>query len=171
MQDLFDRLRELGKKPMFLKAAAAAGVILILIILLADMSDGNDKTEIRSDNAISFESADIYASGMEERLCTMLSEIEGVGKAKVMLTITSTEEYVFAETQKTSSSQSENSYVIIDNGSKKEALLEKINNPAISGVLIICEGGDDPRVCEKVYIAVSTALNVPTNKIYVAEMK
>ena len=124
---------------------------MIVIILISDISGGDDSSEKRPTDKISFESADIYAAGTEERLCAMLSEIEGVGKAKVM--------------------QSENSYVIIDNGSQKEALLKKINNPAVSGVLVVCEGGDDPKVCEKVYIAVSTALNIPTNKIYVAEMK
>ncbi len=171
MQEIIYKLKELAKKPVFLKAAAAIGIIMMAVILISDISGEDDPEEKRPNDEISFESADIYAAGTEERLCTMLSEIEGVGKAKVMLTITSTEEYVYAETQKKSSSQSENSYVMIDNGSQKEALLKKINNPAISGVLIVCEGGDDPKVCEKVYIAVSTALNIPTNKIYVAEMK
>ena len=172
MQELFDKIKEFAKKPLFLKAAAALGVLMIVIILFSDGSDKNEKSrEEASEKGISFESADIYAAEMEDRLCGILTEIEGVGRAKVMLTITSTEEYVYAETQKTGSSQSENSYVIIDKGSQKEALLKKINNPAISGVLIVCEGGDDPRVCEKIYLAVSTALNIPTNKIYVAEMK
>ena len=72
---------------------------------------------------------------------------------------------------KNGASQTENGYVIIDKGSEKEALVKKINNPSISGVVIVCEGGDDPKVCEKLYKAVSTALNIPTSKIYVAEMK
>lgn len=170
MQDLFDKIRELSKKPLFLKISVATGIIMIIVILFSDLP-GNKEQETRTENEISFENADIYASGTEEKLCGMLSEIEGVGKAKVMLTITSTEEYVYAETQKTGDSRSENDYVVIDKGSQKEALLKKINNPAISGVLVICEGGDDPKVCEQVYLAVSTALNIPTNKIYVAEMK
>ena len=100
-----------------------------------------------------------------------LETIEGVGKANVMLTLTSTEEYVYAETIKQGSDKSENDYVIIDKGSQKEALLKKINNPVISGVVIVCEGGDDPRICERIYKAVSTALDISTGKIYVAEMK
>ncbi len=171
MQELADRIRELVKKPLFLKASALLGVIMIVIILISDIPDKDKTVKERPANEISFESADIYAAGTEERICSMISDIEGVGKARVMLTITSTEEYVYAEIQKAGSSQSENSYMIIDNGQQKEALLKKINNPAISGVLVVCEGGDDPRVCEQVYIAVSTALNIPTNKIYVAEMK
>lgn len=173
MQELLEKLKEIAQKPLFLKAMTALGILMIIIILISDLSGKEEKSreDYSGGEKINFTGADIYAADMEDRLCGILSKIEGVGKAEVMLTITSTEEYVYAETQKTGASQSENSYVIIDKGSQKEALLKKINNPGISGVVVVCEGGDDPRVCEKIYIAVSTALNIPTNKIYVAEMK
>lgn len=172
MQEMINKFKKLTKKPFFLKAAAAVGMLMIILILVSDLS-GNDEKE-RSDidvKGISFTEADLYAEETEKRLCEVLSEIEGVGKATVMLTINSTEEYVYAESIKSGTSQTENNYVIIDKGSQKEALVKKINNPAISGVVIVCEGGDDPRVCERVYNAVSTALDISTNKIYVAEMK
>lgn len=167
-----DKLKELMKKPLFLKAAVAVGAIMIVIILFTDFSD--DKTKKRSDEEsgkIGFASAELYEDETESRLKAIITEIEGVGKAEVLLTINSTEEYVYAETVKNGASQTENGYVIIDKGSEKEALLKKINNPSISGVVIVCEGGDDPKVCERLYKAVSTALNIPTSKIYVAEMK
>lgn len=172
MQEIVGKIKELAKKPAFLKAAVGAGLLAMILILVSDFTGGEEQK--RSDtgvNGISFTSAELYAGETEARLCETLTEIEGVGKAKVMLTITSTEEYVYAESVKSGVSQTENSYVIIDKGSQKEALVKKINNPAISGVVIVCEGGDDPKVCEKIYSAVSTALNIPTNKIYVAEMK
>lgn len=77
----------------------------------------------------------------------------------------------FAEEYKNTSGGSESEIVIIDNGSQKEALLKKINVPEVSGIVIVCEGGDDPKICEKVYKAVSTALKIPSSRIYVAEMK
>ncbi|MCH5350175.1 MAG: hypothetical protein J1E40_12680 [Oscillospiraceae bacterium] len=171
MREILDKLSELIKKPMFLKAAMAVGVLMIIIILISDLSGDEKKEVTRTDNEIGFASSELYANATQERLRVILTEIEGVGKAEVMLTITSTEEYVYAETIKRGASQAENGYVIIDKGSQKEALVKKINNPAISGVVIVCEGGDDPRVCEKVYKAVATALDISTSKIYVAEMK
>lgn len=172
MTDMINKIKELAKKPFFLKAAVAAGLLMIILILVSDFKGEEEKERADADvNVLSFTSAELYADETEKRLCETLTEIEGVGKAKVMLTITSTEEYVYAESVKSGASQTENSYVIIDKGSQKEALVKKINNPAISGVLIVCEGGDDPKVCERIYNAVSTALNIPTNKIYVAEMK
>ena len=172
MTDIINKIKELAKKPFFLKAAVAAGLLMIILILVSDFKGEEEKERSDADvNVLSFTSAELYADETEKRLCETLTEIEGVGKAKVMLTITSTEEYVYAESVKSGASQTENSYVIIDKGSQKEALVKKINNPAISGVVIVCEGGDDPKVCERIYNAVSTALNIPTNKIYVAEMK
>ncbi|MCM1328570.1 MAG: hypothetical protein NC253_03940 [Ruminococcus sp.] len=173
MQEIIGKIKELAKKPAFLKAAVGAGILAMILILVSDFNGGEEEQK-RSDvgvTGISFTSAELYAGETEKRLCETLTEIEGVGKAKVMLTITSTEEYVYAESVKSGDSRTENSYVIIDKGSQKEALVKKINNPAISGVVIVCEGGDDPKVCERIYNAVSTALNIPTNKIYVAEMK
>lgn len=171
MTNRIDKLKEFLKKPAFLKAAMAAGALMIILILVSDISDNKSKKNIRTDSELGFTSSEIFAEETESRLREILAEIEGVGRADVMLTITSTEEYVYAETIKQGTSQTENGYVIIDNGSQKEALVKKINNPAISGAVIVCEGGDDPRVCEKIYKAVSTALNIPTSKIYVAEMK
>lgn len=167
-----DKLKELMKKPLFLKAAVAVGAVMIIIILFTDISDDNAKKRSNEEKCqIGFASAELYEDETESRLKAILNEIEGVGKAEVLLTINSTEEYVYAETVKNGASQTENGYVIIDKGSEKEALVKKINNPSISGVVIVCEGGDDPKVCERLYKAVSTALNIPTSKIYVAEMK
>ena len=171
MTDMISKIKELAKKPFFLKAAVAAGLLMIILILVSDFKGEEKESPDKVVKDINFTAAELYADETEKRLCETLTEIEGVGKAKVMLTVTSTEEYVYAESVKSGASQTENSYVIIDKGSQKEALVKKINNPAISGVVIVCEGGDDPKVCERIYNAVSTALNIPTNKIYVAEMK
>lgn len=171
MQELIEKLKELSKKPLFLKCAIAAGAVMIVIIAFSDFSGDEKKRSDEDVEVMTFTSSEIYAKETETRLKELLTDIEGVGRANVMLTITSTEEYVYAETVKSGDARTENGYVIIDNGSRKEALVKRVNNPAISGVVIVCEGGDDPRVCERIYNAASTALNIPTNKIYVAEMK
>lgn len=168
--DILNRLRELSKKPVFLKCAVGLGVLMIILIVISDKPDEPDYYNTGSDE-INFVTSEVYADDTESQLRKILMTVEGVGKAEVMLTINSTEEYVYAEAVKQGSDRHENSFVIIDNGTQKEALVRKINNPAISGVVIVCEGGDDPRICEKIYRAVSTALDISTSKIYVTEMK
>lgn len=171
MNDFTEKLKELTKKPIFLKAAVAAGILAIVLILLSDMSDGKKPKQEASDVSVDFAYTDLYSENLNAELSELLASIEGVGKARVMITVSSTEEYVYAEELKRGTSQAEKSFVIIDNGFQEEALVKKINNPQISGVVIVCEGGDDPRVCEKIYKAVSTVLDIPTSKIYAAEMK
>lgn len=172
MNDFTEKLKELSKKPIFLKASVAAGILAIVLILLSDMSDsGKKQKQEASDVSVDFAYSDLYSENLNAELSELLASIEGVGKARVMITVSSTEEYVYAEELRRGTSQAEKSFVIIDNGSQEEALVKKINNPQISGVVIVCEGGDDPRVCEKIYKAVSTVLDIPTSKIYAAEMK
>ena len=171
INEMLVKVKHLARTPNFLKCSIVVGVIVMLLILISDLSESDTSRADVSNNTINFEASDIYSEDIEKQLCSILETIEGVGKADIMLTLTSTEEYVYAETMKQGSSQSENDYIIIDKGSQKEALIKKINNPAISGVVIVCEGGDDPRICERIYKAVSTALDISTAKIYVAEMK
>ncbi len=171
MNELIGKIKELSKKPFFLKAAAAAGILAIVLILLSDSSGGSGKKQDTAEVSVDFAYADLYTRELNEKLGGILESIEGVGKAQVMVSVSSTEEYVYAEEIKKGTSQAQKTHVIIDNGSQKEALVEKVNNPRISGVVIVCEGGDDPRVCERIYKAVSTALDIPTSKIYTAEMK
>ena len=168
--EIISKIKEFSSKPIYPKIMIALGIILMIIIVFSDFS-GKDNTENIGEIDVDFQTSDTYAEYAEKSLTEVLSSIEGVGKTKVLVNIASTEEYIFAEEYKNTSGGSESERVIIDNGSQKEALLKKINVPEVSGIVIVCEGGDDPKICEKVYKAVSTALKIPSSRIYVAEMK
>ena len=64
-----------------------------------------------------------------------------------------------------------NEIVITDNDGKKEALVRKIIKPQICGVVIVCEGGGDIKVNERVLKAVSTVLGISSSKICVEGRK
>ena len=57
-----------------------------------------------------------------------------------------------------------------DNG-KKEALVKKTLEPKISGAVVVCEGGDNIQISEKVIRAVSTALGISSSKVCVEDKK
>ena len=109
----------------------------------------------------------------------VLSQVRGVGECKVMVTVEGTTEYVYAEnlTKSTdnngdrTSDRYENEIVITDNDGKKEALVRKIIKPQICGVVIVCEGGGDIKVNERVLKAVSTVLGISSSKICVEGRK
>lgn len=168
--EILRSLKNISKNPIFPKILIAAGLIVMIMIVFSDFSgDKEKKSSVNADADL--QTSNTYIECTQNRLSEILMSIEGVGKAKVLVNLSSTEEYVYAEEYKQGSSSTENEIVIIDSGSKKEALLKKIKVPEISGILIVCEGGDDPKVCEKIYKAVSTALKIPSSRVYVAEMK
>ena len=110
---------------------------------------------------------------MEIQLKRILERIDGVGKSEIMVTVGATEEYVYAQEGKTQTGEKntseESQYVIIGSGGGKQALLKKIVSPEISGVVIICEGGDSSIVKERVYNAVSAVFNIPSQRIFVTK--
>jgi stage III sporulation protein AG len=105
MQELIDKTKELLKKKTVLTAAVIVGIVGMILILVSDSGSGKSETTASAKQDISFETAETYSVQMEEKLKDILSSIDGVGKADVLITITSTEEYVYAETKK------QNSYV------------------------------------------------------------
>lgn len=153
------------------------GIVGILLIMLSEImpGGGNDNTESTISNDIVSEDTHEYKKQIESELSSILGEIKGVGELEVMVTIEGTTEYVYAEeldtdTDKDGEKTSEkykNKIVMSEQNGKKEALVKKIIKPQISGVIIVCRGGGDLNIKERVIKAAATALNLPSNKICV----
>lgn len=151
-----------------------AGMFMILFSEFSGKAEDKEKKTSDSDMSVSD-----YAADMEKQLENILRKIEGVGKVSVMLTVDGTEEYIYVREEKESilqdndskSSETENKYILVQNDGNKEALVKKVINPEISGVVVVCEGGKTSSVREKVYNAVSVSLGIPSNRIYVDSLK
>ena len=72
-----------------------------------------------------------------------------------MITAAGSGEYIYAKDEKvdtdSESVSKDEKYVIIGGNGQKQALVRKIGNPEISGVVVVCEGGESSVVKEKVY--------------------
>lgn len=116
--------------------------------------------------------AEDYRTALETELTAMLTAIEGVGDVQVLVTLAGSEEYCYAKaddrTVTDTQTRSSVSYVTV--GGSREALLETVAHPAITGVVVVCEGGGSPAVQESVIRAASVACGLPTNRIYVARL-
>ena len=80
----------------------------------------------------------------------MLSRIEGVGSVNVLLTIENSVEGVY-----------------LDNNSTKTKEIE----PVIRGVVVACEGGDDPIISARALDAVTKALNISSSKVCITKLQ
>ncbi len=166
----------------------AAGILGMLLILLSNFQDDTASEEENADEEISSQtiySEEDYKTSLETQLTQIISQISGAGEVSVMITLDCTAEDVYAadksldgqaqesaEDSAASSTQQEYSedstYVIVEDedGNEHTVLLKQIM-PKVSGVLVVCSGGDDSVVKEKVTNAVSSVLGVSRGKVYV----
>ena len=176
-----EKIKMFKKLPAKTKAVIAVGLAGIMLIFLSEMLPGKSKAESTEATvkSASDNETDSYKKQIEKELKSVLSQIKGVGECEVMVTVEGTTEYVYAEnlTKSTdnngdrTSDRYENEIVITDNDGKKEALVKKVIKPQICGVVIVCEGGGDIKINERVLKAVSTALGISSSKICVEGKK
>lgn len=172
-----------GKKgTSILMAAGLIGIALILLSSFWPSSAG--KSSKSASSAIT--SAE-YAAQLGNQLENIVGKIDGVGKVQVLVTVDSGVQYVYEQNQKSSNDKSatsqtdgstqtqenndtEQNPVIVDNASGGQSPLVRTElQPAVKGVVVVCDGGDNPTVKESVTDAIMTALDLPSTRISVSK--
>lgn len=149
-----------------------AGVLLLVLALPVSgpkeqETEGTKKeTEVEED----------YASQAEEKLERILTQMEGAGKVKVMITLSSSSEKVVEKDEETSQDESQNSTsettVYEETADRGQTpYVAKELTPAVGGVVVLCEGGDEPVVVQQITEAVEALFPVESHKIKVVKMK
>lgn len=132
--------RKLFRKPWILLAGVLGVVLLLAGTLSAKRQDSATGTAKESES-------DAYRHALENQIAAALSEVEGVGKTRVLLTLESGEQLLY-------------------DGSKKVGSVP----PRVLGAVVICEGGGADRVKREVTDLVSALCRLPANRIHVAKM-
>lgn len=130
-----------------------------------------------------------YEEILENRLENSLSLIEGVGKVKVMLTISNGKEIMVAKNSTSDESKTKESdagggsrelsskkidekTIIISSANEGErALVLKELEPKIEGIIVIAEGGNDIIIKDALTKSIQSVLNVEAHKISILKMK
>ena len=106
-----------------------------------------------------------YSKETEQKLTDIVSSISGVGECKVMITFETGSENVYATDSETKSDDNsvddKSEYVLYNSSNGEKALLIKEKYPAVGGVSIVCDGGDDETVREA----------ISTNRVSVSKIK
>lgn len=137
--------------------------ILLIVAVLFFTFTGTNKKDVKVENVD-------YVSRLENRLETVLSNVEGAGKVKVVITLESGMETVLA--YKTITTETEKGVEIeqtpiLVNG-KTVTLMEKY--PKINGVLIVVEG-NSIAVKSRIQQATTSLLDVNLSQIEILTMK
>ncbi len=143
-----------------------------IVFLLFPTSTSN---EINSKSSSSVEE-EFAVSELEERLENILSQIDGAGQVKVMLTVKSGMKRVFAQDGRVEQDnellQKESETVVISSGAgTQEAVLMQRIYPEFQGVLIVAEGGGDPFVKLSLTEAMTALTGLGADKISVCKGK
>ena len=133
-------LNELLGDKRVVKIAVIIGVAAILLILLTTVVD------LSPDKSAAV--AEQYAERTEHRLLDIVTQIEGVGKAQIFLTMDNGGENVY-----------------LKNTDTKTVSIE----PKVRGVVVVCDGGDDPIVTSRVMDAVTKVLNIRSDKVCITK--
>ena len=172
LQQLADRFRQ---SPNRLKIAVVLGAAGMLMIMLSELvPESKDKPEKAMSQTETTDSDD-FRKRTERELKDLLEQIEGVGECEVMISLESSTEYIYAEnisrfTEDNADRRSEKldeDIVITENSGTRQPLIRKVIDPQIGGVVIVCEGGGDISINERVQKAVSTALNISSTRVCV----
>ena len=180
-----ERIRSRLGKEARMKLILIIGAAAVLLILLSEALPACGTAD--STGGAEGLTAEEYAQALEKRLTGLISSIDGAGETVVMVTLKNGTEYVYASENKVSSDVSEsvtagggqsadsredsqNSYIIIDSGDGEQALIRTELLPTVSGVIVVCEGADDPNVAAVIAEAVAVALDISPKRVYVTRL-
>jgi stage III sporulation protein AG len=163
------------KRTQLIFVLGAVGILLILFSeFLPNKSDtaADDESGV---SGISFDETQAYKESVETQLAEIISQIKGAGTVNVMVTISGTREYVYAEQSDTSrvsgqdeqSEQQKSEIVLAEDGSDEQPIVKKIIAPEICGAVVVCEGAANPQTKENILNAVTSVLGLSSSRVSV----
>lgn len=154
----------------------AAGIVGILLILLAEYWP--KQTAASSAKT----TAEAFVAQTESKLAEVIGNIEGAGECRIMVTLENGVEYVYASQEKINTDRvedtsklsqrddKEKSIIVVDTQDGRQGLLVTEIQPTVKGVVVVCQGGDQPLVQQRVIDAVTTALNIASTRVCVTKL-
>lgn len=153
-------------KTLFGKYKYVLLIFLVGVILLL-LPSGKASTKIHTDAAAptnEVSTASQEAQAAEARLAALLTQIDGAGQVKVLLSYQCSSETEYAT--------DDGETVIISAGSGTQAAVErKTIYPQYLGAVIVCEGADSARVKMDILQAVAQFTGLGTDKISVLKLR
>ena len=164
--EIFNKIK--GDKKVFLTVVCSAVLMFVLCVSeLNNKEDVNSEvTEVKTYNYF------VETKEVEE----FLENISGAGNVRIMITYDSSEEYIYAkDTNENSKDKKESDkeinykseHIIIKEDGNEKGLMIKEIYPEIRGIAVLCDGGDNPLIKERIVSLLSALFGINTNRISV----
>lgn len=156
---------------VYLKKYAYVMIVLLLGLFLM-LIPGKKDTE---STPAPIEAVPIQTS-LSDSLEEILSHVQGAGKVKVLLTVSSGPETVYQVNEEIPSGESSGAYrketvLVTDSERNQSGLALRQLEPEYRGAIILCQGADSASVRLSIVDAVSKVTGLPSHCISVLKMK
>lgn len=156
LKKLFSQIPQKAKLAVF-AALLAIGVGLLLL-------GGSSGEKVSDPENMGAEAIAQYERELEKRIAELCKSVKGVSNVTVAVSLEGGFEYVYAK-------DLDGKIVTVGSGSSASGIILKKETPKIAGVGIVCSGGGDENVKNRLISLVSAAYGVGTNRIFVTEAK
>ena len=164
-----------GQAAQLLRKYRIPLLVFLLGVVLALVPGRTKKAEAQQ---LTTETADTVfdLSAVQKQMEALLSAIDGAGRVRLMLTLSSGERVVYQTDSRTvtasgSTTQETETVFRQSGGSEKEPAVQSVVYPQYQGALVICDGAGRASVRRAVIQAVSSLTGLGSNKIAVVKMK
>ena len=113
---------------------------------------------------------------LEQRIAALLRQVEGVGACRVMVTLESGRQAVYAAdtvsaVEADGSTSFSEQYLTVDTDTGPAGLLLTHLQPTVKGVAVVCDGGGTPAIQKRVIQVVSTAFHISERRVCVVKQE
>lgn len=159
-----------GKAVLWLKEYRYVLLVLVLGIVFMLLPQGGAE---KKEDAEPLEQETISEETLQEQLEAILSQVQGAGKVRVLLSEAEGKEiqYQTDEEERSQDSYQRDTVILSDSGRSQSGLIKQINPPKYLGAIILCQGADSASVILALVEAVSNATGLTTDRISVLKMK
>ena len=133
----------------------------VLLLLLGSVGTGEEESD--SEDLLAQRAAELvtYEQALKKELATLCDAVSGVSHVEIFVSFESG--YIIEYT-----ADSEGDPTTVGSGSKEQALYKTVLPPRVSGVGIVCKGGENAVVRQSLTELVSAALGISSNRIHVS---
>ena len=137
-------------------AVLIGGAVLGIALLFA----GNSRSDTATAEAVEMTDTEAYVQDMEEKIRELCRRVEGVGEVSVVVSLESGWRRTYG--------RESGSYLSVASLSGSGSVCLSEEPPVIGGIAIVCDGGGDPIVRQRLVNLLRAAYGIGSNKIYVA---
>ena len=162
---LKEKIKTIFSKYKYMTVILLVGIALVLM-----------PTKTKEDEPIITEKPPTTEQSIENRLAEILSKIDGAGKVQVLITVNTGEEIIYQtdedHTTREDSEEHKVSTIMVTGQDKQETgLVRQVIPATYMGVVVVCEGADNPSLKLAIVDAVSKATGLGADRISVLKMK